>query len=79
MTRSFSVEIKSKNYLDKISILDDDQGVLIEGEYGELCYLSLHEDKLLEIQGTNGVFRIEISRSELAKLLKPEGYLEQGD
>ena len=46
MGRSFSVEINSKRYLDKISILDGDEGVLIEGEYGELCYLSLHEDKL---------------------------------
>jgi hypothetical protein len=75
MGRSFSIEIKSKNHLDKISILDDDQGVLIEGEFGELCYLSLHEDRLLEIQGSNGVFRIEVTKSELAKLLKPEGYL----
>jgi hypothetical protein len=58
MGRSFSVEIKSKTYLDKISILDDDGGVLIEGDYGELCYVSLHEDKLLEIQGSNGVFHI---------------------
>ena len=72
MGRSFSVEIKSKNYLDKISILDDDQGVLIEGELGELCSLSLHEDKLLEIQGSKGVFRIEVTREELAKILTPE-------
>ena len=78
MARSFSVEIKSKKYLDKISIQDDDQGVLIEGEYGELCYLSLHEDSLLEIQWSRGVFRIEILRSELARLLNPEGYLGKG-
>lgn len=77
MGRSFSVEINSKEYLDKISIQDDDQGVLIEGEYGELCYLSIHEDSLLEIQGSKGVFRIEITRSELASLLKPEGYQEK--
>lgn len=74
MGRSFSVEIKSKIYLDKISIQDDDQGVLIEGDYGELCYLSLHEDKLLEIQGSNGVFRIEVLRSELDRLLNPDKY-----
>ncbi len=77
MGRSFSVEIKSKKYLDKISILDDDKGVLIEGEYGELCCLSIHEEKLLEIQGSNGVFRIELTKSELAKLLEPEGYPEK--
>ena len=77
MGRSFSVEIKSKKYLDKISILDDDQGVLIEGEYGELCCLSIHEEKLLEIKGSNGVFRIELTKSELGKLLEPEGYPEK--
>lgn len=77
MGRSFSIEIKSKKYLDKISILDNDNGVLIEGEYGELCYLSLHEDKLLEIKGSNGVFRIEIARSEIATLLNPEEYPEK--
>ena len=77
MARSFSVEINSKEYLDKISIFDDEHGVLIEGKFGELCSLSLQEDKLLEIQGSNGVFRIEISRSEIARLLKPEGYPEK--
>jgi hypothetical protein len=79
MGRSFSIEINSKKYLDKISILNNDHGVLIEGEYGELCCLSLHEDKLLEIQGSNGVFRIELSGSELARILRPEGYPEKGD
>lgn len=77
MGRSFSVEIKSKKHLDRISILDDDQGVLIEGEFGELCYLSFHEDRLLEVQGSRGVIRIEITRSEIDSLLKPEGYLEK--
>jgi hypothetical protein len=74
MERSFSVKINSKDYLDKISIFDDKKGVLLEGRFGKLCQLSLHEDKLLEIQGSKGVFRIEISRSEIASLLKPEEY-----
>jgi hypothetical protein len=79
MGRSFSIEIKSKDYLDKISILDDDQGVLLEGEYGDLCFLSLHEDKLLEIQGSKGVFRIELTKNEISKLLEPGGYPIKGD
>jgi hypothetical protein len=79
MGRSFSIEIKSKDYLDKISILDDDQGVLLEGEYGDLCFLSLHEDKLLEIQGSKGVFRIELTKKEISKMLEPEGYPIKGD
>ena len=79
MERSFSVKIDSKDHLDKISIFDDEHGVLLEGKFGELCQLSLHEDKLLEIQGSKGVFRIEVLRSELDDLLKPEGYLGKSD
>jgi hypothetical protein len=72
--RSFSLEIKSRDYLDKISILDGRNGVLIEGDIGDLIKLSLHEDKLLEIQGTNGVLRIELSRINLFKVLEPDSY-----
>ena len=79
MRRSFSIELNSKDYIDKILIFDDDQGVLLEGEYGDLCYLSLLEDKLLEIQGSKGVLRIEITRNEISKLLEPEGYPEKSE
>jgi hypothetical protein len=72
--RSFSLEIKSRDYLDKISILDGRKGVLIEGDIGDLINLSLHEDKLLEIKGNNGVLRIELSRINLYKVLEPDGY-----
>ncbi len=69
MGKSFSLEIKSKDYLDKISILDGRNGVLIEGDIGDLIQLSLHEDKLLEIQGTNGVLRVELTRTNLSEVL----------
>jgi hypothetical protein len=72
--KSFSLEIKSRDYLDKISILDGRKGVLIEGDIGDLIKLSLHEDKLLEIQGTNGILRIELSRINLFKVLEPDSY-----
>jgi hypothetical protein len=65
----FSLEMKSKDYLDKISILDSRYGVLIEGNIGDLINLSLHEDKLLEIQGTNGVLRVELTRTNLSEVI----------
>jgi hypothetical protein len=65
----FSLEMKSKDYLDKISILDSRYGVLIEGDIGDLINLSLHEDKLLEIQGTNGVLRVELTRTNLSEVI----------
>jgi len=62
--------MKSKDYLDKFSISDGQNGVLIEGDIGDLIQLSLHEDKLLEIQGTNGVLRVELTRTNLSKVLE---------
>jgi len=57
--------MKSKTSLDKIIINDSQQGILIEGDLGDLSELSILEEKLLEIQFSNGVLRLEISQPEL--------------
>jgi len=57
--------MKPKTTLDKIILNDSQQGILIEGDLGELSELSILEEKLLEIQFTNGVLRLEINRPEL--------------
>jgi len=59
--------MKSKTTLDKIILNDSQQGILIEGDLGELSELSILEEKLLEIQFTNGVLRLEINRPELLR------------
>ena len=70
MGRYFSIQMNSKQNLDKIIVDDGQKGILIEGDFGDLIDLSLLEDKLLEIQFSNGVLRLEVNNSELLQVTK---------
>ena len=72
MGRFFSLELKSKVYLEKINIQEGQDGVLFEGSLGELEELLLLEDSLLELKGSYGVLRFEITREEVFSLLNTE-------
>ena len=72
MGRFFSLELKSKDYLEKINIQEGQDGVLFEGSLGELEELLLLEDSLLELKGSYGVLRFEITREEVFSLLNTE-------
>ena len=72
MGRYFSVELKSKDYLEKINIQEGQDGVLFEGSLGELEKMLLLEDSLLELKGSYGVLRFEITREEVFSLLNTE-------
>lgn len=67
MGRYFSIQMNSKVNLDKFLINDNKDGILIEGDLGELHDVSLIEEKLLEIQFTTGVLRLEITYPELLR------------
>jgi len=67
---TFSVEMKSKQYVKTISISDEAYDrVLFEGDLGDHIKASLVEDDVLEFIGSNGILRIGISQSELRKIL----------
>jgi len=67
---TFSIEMKSKDHLRNISISNEShERVLFEGNLGELEELSIVEGAMLEIRGSNGVLRVEISEVELMKVL----------
>jgi hypothetical protein len=70
--RTFSLELKSKDYLEKINIQEGQDGVLFEGSLGELEELLLLEDSLMELKGSYGVLRFEITRDEVFSLLNTE-------
>lgn len=71
MEHSFSIEMKSKRYVKNISISDEDHNhVLFQGFLGDLKKLSLVEGKMLEVKGSNGVLRIDLSEDEL-RTMKP--------
>ena len=58
-------------------INDDKHGILVEGDLGDLSDLSLIEEKLLEIKFTKGVFRLEITRSELFQATEKSIFLKK--
>jgi len=70
MKHTFSVEMKSKQYVKTISISDEAYDrVLFEGNLGNHVEVFLVEDDVLEFFGSNGILRIGISESELRKVL----------
>ena len=70
MGRAFSIKIKSREHLSNISISKGSNGVIVEGDLGELQNISLIESLMLEIIGTHGTLRFDIKESELEQALK---------
>lgn len=68
MGRYFSIQMNSKSHLDKVMINDDQNGILVEGDLGDLMEVMLLEEKLLEVQFTNGILRVEMRQCELRKV-----------
>lgn len=66
----FSIEMNSKRYVKNISISDESYNrVLFEGYLGKFAELGMIEGAILEIKGTNGVIRIDLTERELQKIL----------
>ncbi len=66
----FSIELTAKNFVKRLAMPSDgDDKVLIEGFLGELKGIGITEGIILEIQGTNGILRIDLTEEELRKLL----------
>lgn len=66
----FSIELKSKEHVKRVALPNENGGtVLIEGFLGKLQNLCFTEGIMLEIQGTNGTLRMDLSEKELKRLL----------
>jgi hypothetical protein len=60
-----------KEHVKRFLILDDSGNqVLFEGLLGELKEISLLEAVMLEIRGSNGILRVDLTEQELRKALK---------
>ncbi len=71
LERTFSVEMTSKAYIKNLLISNESHSrVLVEGNLGKLQEVLLVEGDVLEIIGTNGVLRIDLTESELEEVLK---------
>lgn len=62
------MELNSKDHVKLVALDDDQNKTLIEGFLGELIELNFVEGALLEIKGSNGIFRIDLNNEDLKKL-----------
>jgi pheromone shutdown protein TraB len=67
---AFSVELDSKRYLSLEQAKNVDGPVLIEGTLGELISKEFVEGVMLELKGTRGVLRLDITESEWDNLFR---------
>ncbi|UCD45439.1 MAG: hypothetical protein JSV27_02805 [Candidatus Bathyarchaeota archaeon] len=66
----FSVELKSKRHVRNISLSNEGhEAVLFEGVLGELVKLAIVEGTVLRVEGAKGTLMLDLSRSELLKVL----------
>jgi hypothetical protein len=69
--RGFTAEISSKRYVKNVSISNEAHDrVLFEGVFGELQEVYMVDDRVLEIKGTEGTLRIDVTRQELARIFE---------
>jgi hypothetical protein len=75
---SFSIEMRSERCVRRMSFLDKENGcVFLEGFLGKLKSIVVVEDVMLEIEGKNGVLKLDITRQELEKSLTSNQTSEQ--
>lgn len=66
----FSVEMKSKEFVRRVSVSDDPRdAVIFEGFLGEIEEMGMVEEVILEIRAANGTLRIDLSEEELKEAL----------
>ena len=76
---SFSIEMKSEHCVRRMSFLDKENGkVFFEGFLGELENVALVEGLMLEIEGKNGVLKLDITQQEMEKSLAQKKANEHG-
>jgi len=71
--RVFSVELCSGSDLRNLSLPSESQHLQMEGTIGSLRRADFIEDSVLEIVGTRGVLRIDLTPDDLPKrFLRPQ-------
>jgi len=65
--RVFTIELDSGDALKRVSVPNGAQRILLEGTIGQLKHARFVEDAILELVGTGGVLRVDLSRNDLAR------------
>ena len=63
--RVFSIELDSRENLRDVSVPGWSQKVIIEGTIGDLQLAEFVDDAVLQLTGSGGVLRIDLSRRDL--------------
>jgi len=67
---SFSIEMKSERCVRRMSFHDKENGkVFFEAFLGELNNVAMVEGVMLEIEGRNGILKLDITKQEMEKCL----------
>jgi hypothetical protein len=73
MEHIFSIEMKSKKFVNNLSVSKDSRNIVyFEGFLGDIEELGFIEGKMLEIKGVNGTFRIDISIEKIRTIMTKE-------
>jgi hypothetical protein len=68
---AFCIELISRNLVKRITLPDGSGDRLtIEGYIGELTDVELVENMMLEVKGTKGVLRMDVTKEELEKVFR---------
>ena len=69
--RSLSVEMASKTYVKSLIVSDELRGtVLFDADIGNLVGLSSVDGMVLEVKGTKGTLRVDLTEEELEAMLR---------
>jgi len=70
---TFSIELTAKAYLKTVNLANGSrESVLVEGTIGQMQCAQFQEGIVLEVVGTKGVLRIDLSPEEIQKGGKAE-------
>jgi hypothetical protein len=77
---SFSIELNSKEHVKRFTMLNGaGSRVLVEGFLGELEQITLVEGLMLEVKGSNGILRIDMTEDELRRALSVKAGASEED
>jgi hypothetical protein len=77
---SFSVELKSKEYVKNLSLSDNGrERVLVEGVLGELEEFDVLEGLVFQLKGANGSLTLDLSGEEISRMLNKKKGCESDD
>ena len=76
---SFSIEMKTEDAVKKMSFLDKENGqVFFEGCLGKLTNINMVEGVMLEIEGVNGILKLDITQKEIEACITPKKPIQIG-